>query len=125
TLLCWAGLLVDKRRRTQAVRPQLAISSGIVAALVVSRTLFRLAARRVEAPPSVMDPLDLLLTSFVAASLVWLAIELIEGRRLVRPRARLLDERATPLVAIVYLGVGALDAALLWMYGRFLQSVVS
>jgi len=125
TLLFCAGLLVEMRRRTHALRAHLVASAGIVASLVLSRALFRFATTRVEATQSLVGPADLLLTSLVAAALVWLAIDLIEGRRLARLRARLLAADARGLVAVVHLTVGVLAAALLWGYGRFLQSVVS
>jgi signal transduction histidine kinase len=125
TLLVCAGFLVEMRRRTPALRPQLVASAGIMASLVLSRALFRYATMQVEAAQSFVDPIDLFLTSLAAAALVWLAIDLIEGRRLARPRARLLSADARGLAAVVYLTVGGLDAGLLWGYGRFLQSVVS
>lgn len=125
TLLFCAGLLVEMRRRAAAPSAHLTASAGIVASLVLSRTLFRFAMMQVEAAQSLVDPVNLLLTSLVAAALVWLTIDLIEGRRLARPRARLLAADARGLVAVVYLTVGVLDAALLWAYLRFLQSIVS
>lgn len=125
TLLSCAGLLVERRRRTHALRAHLVASAGIVASLVLSRTLFRFATTEVEAAQSLVGPVDLLLTSLGAAALAWLTIDLIESRRLARPRARLLAVDARGLIAVVYLTVGALDAAVLWAYGRFLQSVVS
>ena len=78
-----------RRRRTSSA-PHLALSAGIVAALVLSRALFRFATMQVEAARSLVGPLDLFLTSLVAAALVWLAVDLIESRRLARPRVRLL-----------------------------------
>lgn len=125
TLLSCAGLLVEMRRRTHALRTHLVASAGIVVSLVLSRTLFRFATTQIEVAQSLVSPVDLLLTSLVAAALVWLLVDLIEGRRLARPRARLLAADASGLVAVVYLAVGVLDAALIWGYGRFLQSVVS
>ncbi len=124
TLLFGAGVLVEKRRRSNTFGAHLALSAGIVAALVLARALFQFATMQVEAAPSLVGPLDLLLTSLVAAALAWLAIDLIESRRRARPRARLLAADATALVAVVYLIVGVLDAVLLWAYGRFIQSVV-
>jgi hypothetical protein len=41
-------------------------------------------------------------------------IDLVERRRLTRPRAQLKTDAR--LVTIVYLAVGVLDAALLWSY---------
>ena len=125
TLLFGAGASCREApaQRTPSGRTSLC-RAGIVAALVLARALFQFATMQVEAAPSLVGPLDLLLTSLVAAALAWLAIDLIESRRRARPRARLLAADATALVAVVYLIVGVLDAALLWAYGRFLQSVV-
>jgi signal transduction histidine kinase len=125
TLLVCAGLLVEMRRRTSVPRTHLVASAGIVVSLVLSRALFRFATTEVEASQRLAGPADLLLTALVAAALVWLVIDLIEGRRLTRRRAQLLAADARGLVAVIYLAVGVLDAALLWSYGRFLQSVVS
>ena len=52
TLLLGAGVLVDVRRRARSPRTNLAASAGIVAALVLSRTVIRLATRQVETAPS-------------------------------------------------------------------------
>ena len=51
-------------------------------------------------------PLDLFLAGLLAAAVVCLAVDLIEGRRLARPRARLLAPDAGAFVAAVYLGSG-------------------
>ena len=125
TLLVCTGLLVEMRRRTYVPRTHLIASAGVVVSLVLSRVLFRFATMEVETAQPLAGPVDLLLTALVAAALVWLVIDLIERRRLTRPRAPLLAADARGLVPVVYLAVGVLDAALLWSYGRFLQSVVS
>jgi signal transduction histidine kinase len=124
TLLLGAGLLVDVRRRARSSRTNLAASAGIVAALVLSRSVLGSAARQAGMAPSLAGPLGLFLGGLLAAAVVLLAVDLIEGRRLARPRARLLAPDAVAFVAAVYLAAGALDGVLLWRYGRFLQSVV-
>jgi len=125
TLLLCAGPLVELRRLARTPRAVLVASGAIGVVLVSSGLMFR--AMPIDGPRPVVGPLDLLLTSLMAAALVWLAIDLLERRRLARPRARLLvpSRRAMGLVAAAYLAAALLDVALLWMYGRFLQSIVS
>ena len=114
TLLLGAGVLVDVRRHARSPRINLGASVAIVAALVLSRSVLLLSTTQVEMAQALAGPLDLFLAGLLAAAVVCLAVDLIEGRRLARPRARLLAPDAGAFVAAVYLGAGVLDAVLLW-----------
>jgi signal transduction histidine kinase len=125
TLLVAVGFFTERRRRASTIRGHLAAAAAIAGILVTSRLLLRAATAQVGAVGSPVAPVDLFLTALVAAALVWLALDLFEARRLARPRARLLAPGAAGLVAMLYLATGAVDAAVLWGYARFLQSTVS
>src|SRR4029079_3812176 len=58
TLLACAGLLVEIRRRTTALRTHVLASAGVVVLLVLSRFLFRFATRQMGAAQSIVEPLD-------------------------------------------------------------------
>ena len=62
----------------------------------------------------------------MAAPLAWLAVDVIERRRLMAPRAPLLTSAPYPALrtCIAYLAVGALGAVALWWYSRLLRMVV-
>jgi signal transduction histidine kinase len=124
TLLGCAGWLVHLRRRPGTWRNNLLIAGGVAGALVISRGVLGSAATQIDSTMAYEDPLGLLLTSLVTGALVWLLIDLIEGRRLTRPRARLLPSSAGGRVALVYAIAGLVDAVLIAVYSRFLESVV-
>ena len=127
TLLLIVGPLVERRRQLAAPRASLTVTATIAGVLVLSRAMFRVALIPAALPDALVGPLDLLLTSLVAAALVWLAIGLLDGRRLASPRARLLhtNPRAVGQVIGAFLVCGLLDTMLLGYYERFLQSIVA
>src|SRR5439155_9099217 len=73
------------------------------------------------------SPLDLLLNALVVAALAWVALDLIERRRVTSPRPRLAmaNERFRLRPAFAYAAAGAAAALLLYAYEWFLQFVVS
>ena len=125
TLLACAGLFVERRRQAADPRANIAAAAGVVVLLALARVVLRIATTRIEPVRSLVSPLDLLLTALVASALVWLALDLVESRPRLRSRTRQLPAEASVGAAVVYLAAGALDAALVWAYGRFLESVVS
>jgi signal transduction histidine kinase len=124
-LLVGIGFFIERRRHASTLRGHLAAAAAIAGILVTSRLILRAATAQLGVVGSPVAPVDLFLTALVAAALVWLALDLLEARRLARPRARLLVGGAAGLVALLYLAAGAVDAAVLWVYARFLQSTVS
>ena len=124
TLLGCAGWLVHLRRQSMTSRGNLLIATGVAGALIVSRAVLGSAATQLDSAMAFDDPLGLLSTSLVTAALVWLLIDLVEGRRLSRPRAPLLPSSAGGLVMLVYSLAGLLDAVLIAGYSQFLESIV-
>ncbi|OFV90033.1 MAG: hypothetical protein A3H95_16725 [Acidobacteria bacterium RIFCSPLOWO2_02_FULL_64_15] len=128
TLLLSMVPLIEARRRAADARRVVASTAGIVLALVVARVLLWFAATPlIGSPRAATSPLDLLLTSLLAAAVAWLAIDLTERRRFARARPRLLrpGPQSTGLVASAYLAVGLIDTAILWAYERILQATVA
>ena len=100
----------------------------LASTFVVARAVFWFAARLVLGPRPLTSPAELLLTSLVAAALVWLTLDAVERRRVTRPRPRLLTWRLDAggvRITLVYLAAGLIDAWLLARDEGFLQSVVS
>src|SRR5205823_8156408 len=56
-----------------------------------------------------------------------IAVDMIERRRLARPRPRILTDRtaAAVFVAVAFSAAGAADVVLLWNYERLLRTIVS
>src|SRR5204863_9516888 len=77
--------------------------------------------------PTIASPVDLLLTAMTTAALGWLAIDLIERRRVARPHPPVLrpSGRAAVLFTIAFVAAGGIGASLIWVYERILQRVVS
>jgi nitrogen fixation/metabolism regulation signal transduction histidine kinase len=121
-LVCTAPLL-EARRRARTAAPLVAATGGLVAVLLAARYVLRLAAvRLVEGDAA--GPFDLLLWALLLVAMVWLAVDLVERRRVASPRIRL--HRGTLVsVALAYAAAGALAASLVWGYDRFLQNIVS
>ncbi|MGB7218480.1 MAG: ATP-binding protein [Vicinamibacterales bacterium] len=128
TLLLSMAPLVEARRQATDARRVLSATGGIVLALVVARVLLWFAAGPLVGSPRVQtSPLDLLLTSLLAAAVGWLAIDLAERLRLARPRPRLLlpTPQSSSLIGSTYFVVGLIDTAILWGYERILQMTVA
>jgi signal transduction histidine kinase len=127
TLLLCAGPLVELRRRGRDRRAVIVLTGGLMLTLVIVRLMFSIAARPIIGPRTLTSPLDLLLDALVIAALSWLALDLLERRRVARPRLRLLPFTASSLIllAVAYAATGIADAGLLTAYQHFLQRVVS
>ena len=121
-LVCTAPLL-DARRRARTRAPLVAATGGLVAVLLTARYALRLAAvRLVEGDAA--EPFDLLLWALLLVAMVWLAVDLVERRRVASPRFGL-DGGTLVRIGLAYAGAGALAASLIWAYDRFLQNIVS
>jgi signal transduction histidine kinase len=127
TLVLCAGPLVDRRRRTRDKRAFVASTGGVVGLLVAARGILWLAAEPVLGGPTTTSPLDLLLTALVVVAVVWLAVDTVLRRRLVRPRPHLLSPGIRPLAAILllYAIAGAVGAAIVFASQRFLELIAS
>ena len=91
-LLC-AGPLMDRRRQTRDLGRFLGISAVLIVLVIVARAILFVALRPLAQDASLAS-FELLLTTLAMAAVVWLVLDLIERRRLARPRAPLL--RPTP-----------------------------
>jgi signal transduction histidine kinase len=123
TVLLSTAPLLEARRRARSARALLAATFALVAVLAGARFLLHLATVRL-ADGMAAEPIDLLLWAMLLAVVVWLALDLVERRRVTVPRLSLVDGTAVG-AALAYLAAGALVASLLWGYDRFLHNVVS
>jgi len=126
TLLCGAAPLIDLRRRARDLRVFLFATAAIVALVVVARVVLAIALAPFAAATEPMA-IDLLLTALTLAALAWLTVDLVERRRVSKPRAVLLPPtpRAIAIVAAAYAAAGAAVVLLLWNYERLLRGIVS
>ena len=93
--------------------------------LVGARILFALATP-LGSSQTAVSAVDLLLTALFLVALAWVALDLIERRRVARPHPLLLEgSQALKRIAAVYATVGAIDAVLLWIYEGYLRNLVS
>src|SRR5437763_924451 len=125
-LLC-AGPLLELRRRTSDARVFGVITGGIVLALIAARLMFWFGAAPLLGTNTLTSPLDLLLDALLVAALTWLALDLVERRRVAAPRARLLVPAMRPLLSLAaaFATAGAIDAWLVSAYEQFLREIVS
>ena len=124
-LLCAVPLL--ERRRGRRTRSFLSATAGIAGIVVGARVIMWLALAPVLGDQAVTTPPNLLLSALTLLALVWLAIDVIERRRYMRPRPPVLvtTGRRQAVAALALIAAGAVDAWLLWMYERGLQWIVS
>ena len=100
TLLLCTGPLLELRRRTYDARGFGVITGGIVLALIAARLMFWFGAAPILGTNTLTSPLDLLLDALLVAALTWLALDLVERRRVAAPRARLLVPAMRPLLSL-------------------------
>ncbi len=103
TLLLCAGPIIDLRRQMRDMSRFVALTAVLIVLLVVVRGVLYVALLPL-APDDTPTPADLLLTTLMLMAVVWLVLDLIERRRVARPRLRLLPTDAGALVtaAAVY-----------------------
>ena len=125
TVLFCSGPFVDRRRNARDMRSFALSTAALVALLVAARFIlyFALLPFSTAGP----TPLDLLLTTLTMTALVWIAVDLIERRRVARPRPPMLlsSRHAIVFVAVAFGAAGAADVLLLWNYERLLRNIVS
>jgi signal transduction histidine kinase len=127
TLLLCAWPALELRRRARDARTFLIATAAVVGLVLAARVVFWIAAAPLVESGDLTSPLDLLLTALTTAALAWVAIDLIERRRLARPRPRLLTRTlgAGALWAASFAMAGAAGTWLVWVYAVILQRVVS
>ncbi|MCC7417242.1 MAG: HAMP domain-containing protein [Acidobacteria bacterium] len=123
-LFCTAPV-VDWRGPAPTPR-RAAASAAILGALVVGSRLVLWFGLPLQGGRLAGDPVDLILTNLMWVGLVWIAIDLLERRRYLRPRPPILRTRAgdTARLAGVYLLAGFASLQLLKAYERELQRIV-
>ena len=123
TLLLGCGVLMDVRRRAREPRQAVAATAGVLLLLLAARAMAWLAT----APFPTLESLELFLTALLLAFAVWLLVDLVERRRVARPRPRLVRESPGALVwtATVYAAAGAAGTSMLWAYEKYLRSFVT
>jgi signal transduction histidine kinase len=126
TLLFCAGPIIDLRRQARDMSRFVALTALLIVLVVVVRGILYVALVPL-ASTSGPTPLDLLLTTLTLAAVVWLVLDLIERRRVARPRLRLLTPTTGAVMAVVagYAVAGLVDLWLLWAYERLLRRVVA
>ncbi len=127
TVLLCCGPLADRRSAVRDVPGFLAATLGIVVSVLAARAILSYATALAGSSASIASPADLLLSALTAAALGWLAIDLIERRRVSRPHPPVLERsaRAAAFFASAFILAGAAGATLVWVYERILQRVVS
>jgi signal transduction histidine kinase len=126
TVLAGAGALIEARRRARATSALTTATAVIVGLLLAGRAILWLATGAASPGRATTSPFELLLTALLLTAVVWLVLDTIERRRVARPRIRLLGATAPlGMVIGVHAAAGAIAAALLWAYSRFLRHVIS
>jgi len=127
TVLLLAGPLLDLRRRAPTPRVLIAATVALLASLVAGRVILLFAAAPLADLGTATMPIGLLLWALLLVAVVGLLLDLLERRRVARPRSPLLELKPRPvlLAASAYFAAGAVGASLVWAYQGFLQNVVS
>ncbi|HEX4348335.1 MAG TPA: ATP-binding protein [Vicinamibacterales bacterium] len=125
TLLACAAPIIELRRRVRGRWSIAGISAGVAACFVAAAAV---ANRALSAflPGDAAAPYRLLVDALALVALVWLALDLVERRRLARPRLRTGGLGSLAGAALAYAAAGAADASLIWGYehllGRFVNA---
>src|SRR5439155_1532349 len=76
--------------RSRDRRVVIVATAGVILTLAAARLVFWFAAAPLVGPRTLTSPLDLLLNALVVAALAWVALDLIERRRVTSPRPSLM-----------------------------------
>jgi signal transduction histidine kinase len=119
--------LDDLRRTTRNLRTATLVTLWIVGFLLTARVLAWYATTPLRGAEGGLAPVELLLGAVLAALLVWITFDLVERRRITRPRVRMASRTAgTALVtAALYFAAGVVGSAVLWGYERVLLRVLA
>jgi signal transduction histidine kinase len=124
-LLCGAPIL-EWRRRVRTPRAVLTATGGLVAILIGARVLIWFALSPIIGR-GLGEPLALLPNALFLGAGVWLAIDLLERRRVAcpSPHLRPLGMATTALVMVGAFITAAMATGLVWSYERFLQTIAA
>ncbi len=125
TLLVCAGAVLDRRRHIRETRAFLAASVTLAALIVGALALLLYAARTLASGPP-LSPAALLLIAMALLALVAIAFDLVERRRVARPRVSMAyggTSRSTILLR--HLAAGATAGLVLAAYEVLLRRLVT
>ncbi len=127
TLMLCAAASIDVRARSTDTRTFVAASFLAFVFITAVRFAASVALGSAAIGPFLNAPIDLLVTALTLSAGVWLSIDTIERWRLAGPRPRLLigAVESSVWIGLAYTAAGMMAAVIVWMYGRFLQAVVS
>jgi signal transduction histidine kinase len=128
-LLVCVGPVLDLRRRARSNARFVAATAIIPIILLSARSILLSALASIAGPQPFDGPANLLLSALTAAGLVRLGIDLLERRRVARPRPPLRSSGVSSALgdirlAGLHLVAGILTAGVLAAYERFLGQVV-
>ena len=127
TLLVGTGPLMRRRQQSRTRAAYAAATAGIGAAVIGARALCSITLILLVGRHSPTDPTELAATGLALVAVVALVLDLIEQRRLLRPRARLLSARpsSAALLGAAYGAAAVVDAFLVLAYQHVLRSIVA
>jgi signal transduction histidine kinase len=126
TLLLCTAPFIDRRREARSI-PAFVVATAAVVGLLVAARFVLYFALLPFAPPGEPTPFDLLCTTLSMTALVWLGVDLIERRRVARPRVPVAGgtTQSIAIVTVAYAVTGAASVWLLWNYEHVLRGIVA
>ena len=91
TLLLCAGPIIELRRRTREACSYLGATTALIAVLLLARVILWFAVAPLVGSRTLTSPIDLLLTALTTAALAWIAVDVVERRRVAPPTAEAAD----------------------------------
>ncbi|HUK34722.1 MAG TPA: HAMP domain-containing sensor histidine kinase, partial [Vicinamibacterales bacterium] len=123
-LLLAIGPLLNRRRRTRARGEYISLTAAIAVAVVIVRHLTLTALSAVADVQPLDSPLNVFVTGLTTIGLVALAVTTVERWRLSRPRPHAMPANRLRAAGL-FLAMGAIGAAIVVAYERFLQRAVT
>jgi signal transduction histidine kinase/uncharacterized membrane-anchored protein YhcB (DUF1043 family) len=124
TLLLTVAPLLRRRQTTKSTREYVALTLAVAAVVLGARGLVLAALSSVADAQPLDSPLNVLVTGLTLTGLVALAVTAVERWRVMRHTPHVLSERRTQVV-VLFLIAGIAGAAVVIVYERFLQRVVT
>jgi signal transduction histidine kinase len=127
TLVSCVGPLLDRRKQARTPRTYIAATALLIGLLFTVRVLLWIAGVWITGSRSLTAPAELLLTAGFAAAVAAIVVYDVSRRRAAPRHPPLLgpETPALGVIAALYAAVGAADGALLSIYARGLQRIVS